>query len=387
MDKIGIIGVGKLGLPYALSFEQAGFAVCASSYRADYVTALNSRTLATTEPGVEELLNNSKNIEFTVDNHRVIDFCNIVYVMVATPSTDQGDYDTSAVTQVAQDYLDHPSDVSGKILIVGSTVNPGDCKKLQNMLESRGVHVVYSPTFVAQGTVLEMIKDPRTLSIGTNNKNVAEQCRELFLKIVTKDTAIFQLEPTTAEILKLAGNARNTMLISFFNSIGQLLIKEGLEHDLEPAALYLNFIKEHVRWKFGFGYGGPCYPRDNRAMNHYAQRINMNYPYATVTDEFNQAHVEFLTDYLRKKNPENLPYYFKYISYKPGVAMFDESHQLRVCRNLLESGAKVYVEPSEFLTDDTVNELLAVFSSEFAVASLESLTHKHIKVLNVMDII
>lgn len=387
MNKIGVIGVGKLGLPYALIFEQAGFEVCASSYRRDYVEALNARTLQTTEPGVAELLQRSKNIKFTTDNHLVIDSSDIVYVMVATPSTSEGNYDVSAVQQVAQDYLDHPTDVSGKIMIVGSTVNPGDCQQFQIMLERRGVHVVYAPTFVAQGNVLEMIKDPRTLSIGTDNDVIAARCRDTFLKIVTQDTAIFHVSPTSAEILKLAGNARNTMLISFFNSIGQLLIREGLDRDLESASMYLNFVKEHVQWRFGFGYGGPCYPRDNRAMHHYAQRIGMQYPYATITDEFNDNHVDFLTTYLISMNPLGLPFYFRYISYKPGVAMLEESHQLQVCKNLLDQGATVYVEPSKFLTDVMIVDLTAQYCKTFLVESLHSLQDKNIDIIDVMSVV
>jgi nucleotide sugar dehydrogenase len=384
MNNIGIIGVGKLGLPYALTFEQAGFNVYASSYRSDYVKELTDKTFTTTEPGVNDMLNSAVNIKFTTDNHEVISNCDIIYVMVATPSTPQGDYDVSAVTQVAQDYLTHPHSVAGKILIVGSTVNPGDCKKLQEALDPVGVHVVYSPTFVAQGRVLEMIKDPRTLSIGTNLDSVYQRCYDLFVKIVNSNTEIFQLDPTSAEILKLAGNARATMLISFFNSIGQLLIKQGLEKDLAAASLYLNFIKEQERWKFGFGYGGPCYPRDNRAIEHYARSIDMEYPFASVTDQFNQQHVGFLTEFLIQKNSQNHAYYFEYLSYKPGVAMFDESQQLQICKNLLDSGATVYAEPSVFLTADVVAELESQYPKLFSVCSMQSLQDQNIATINVM---
>lgn len=387
MNNIGIIGAGKLGLPYALTFEKAGFNVYASSHRSDYIKQLIDKTFVTAEPGVTDLLNSAVNIKFTTDNHDVISHCNIVYVMVATPSTPQGDYDISAVLQIAQDYLNHPHSVDGKILIVGSTVNPGDCKKLQDLLNPVGVNVVYSPTFVAQGKVLEMIKDPKTLSIGTNQEVVYKHCYDLFVKIVNPNTEFFKLDPTSAEILKLAGNARATMLISFFNSIGQLLIKQGLEKDLAAASLYLNFIKEQVWWKFGFGYGGPCYPRDNRAIDHFAQSLNMDYPFGAVTDQFNQKHMKFLTEFLIQKNFQNYPYYFEYLSYKPGVAMFDESQQLQICKNLLNTGATVYVEPSVFLTADVVLDLETQYPKLFFVRSMESLTAQNITTINVMQTI
>lgn len=56
---IGVIGVGKLGLAYALMLEEKGFDVIASSYKKDYVEQLTSKTINITEPGITELLNKS----------------------------------------------------------------------------------------------------------------------------------------------------------------------------------------------------------------------------------------------------------------------------------------------------------------------------------------
>lgn len=360
---IGIIGVGRLGLAYALVFEKQNFTVFASSYKEDYVNDLQQKKTDAVEPGVAELLASATNIHFTVDNHEIINQCDLIYIMVATPSTPDGDYDVSAVFDVANDLLNHPTDIAGKILVIGSTVNPGTTDKVQNMLDCRGVHVVYSPTFVAQGTVLKNIQDPHTLSIGTTNPTVAQTCREVFSKIIADNTPIYVMKPTTAEILKLSGNCRAIMEISFFNMIGEVLLSQGLEEDLDTACSYLNFVKLSHKYKFGFGYGGPCYPRDNRSFVHYTQSIGMDYPLGELIDQFNQDHIKWLTDYFVSKNTDNLPFYFEYVSYKKGVNIFEESHQLAVCKNLLQKGYSVFIESTEFLLPKIQQDLSKEFEN------------------------
>ena len=394
MNNIGIIGVGKLGLPYALSFEHVGFNVYASSYKKEYVEALQNGTYESTEPEVLDYLTKAKNITFTIDNHIVIDKCDFIYVMVATPSTDAGDYDTSAVTDVANDFLKHNGNVTGKVLIVGSTVNPGDCDKLQELLNPAGVHVVYCPTFVAQGEVMRLIRDPHTLAIGTDNKQIARKCKDIFESIVPITVPFFIFKRKTLEILKLAGNGRSTLLISFFNFIGQVLLSEGLEDDLEHSCYYLNYVKRLTsaeefdvtdtttfgniknQLKFGYGFGGPCYPRDNKSLTYYTNNLGLEYPYGTITDEFNHEHANFLSNFLMKKNVRNFPYYFEYVSYKKGVAIFEESHQLQVCKNLLTHGKIVYIEPTEFLLQEIVDELSKEFPDQVIIKSLRDIDTK-----------
>jgi nucleotide sugar dehydrogenase len=375
---VGIIGVGKLGLAYALLFEQRGFNVVASSYKEDYVTALQARRTDQIEPGIKEMLESAKNIEFTVDNHQVIDQCDLLYVLVATPSTPQGDYDVKPVWDVVNDIRSHMGNVRDKVLIVGSTCNPGTCVEIQKELDDLGVHVVYCPTFAMQGAVISSILNAHTLSLGTENDQAADRCRDLFSKLITPDTPVYQVHPTTGEILKLAGNCRATMEISFFNMMGQFLINAGMEKDLDTASKYLNLIKATQKFHFGFGFGGPCYPRDNRSFVHYAKSQGMDYPLGEIVDSFNESHVEFLTDYFIKQNSNNLPYYFEYVSYKKGVNIFEESHQLKICRKLLATKAKVYIEPTVFLLPLLIEELKTEFGDRVEFVSKSMLTNQDI---------
>lgn len=378
-QKIGIIGVGKLGLCYALTFEHAGCLVWASSYKQDYIQNLTQKITDSVEPGVTEMLARSQNIKFTTDNHAVIENCDIIYVMVATPSLAEGNYDVSAVEQVVQDILDHQGPVQDKILVVGSTVNPGDCGRFQDRLNHLNVNVVYCPTFAAQGTVLRDIQNPVALSLGTTSHDVANRVRDAFTAMIPDNTSVHQMLPITAEILKLAGNCYATLRINFFNIVGRILLTAGAGQDVEKANRYLTEIsrrKDNLR--FGFGYGGPCYPRDNRSLQHFTDSIDVPNPLAILNDKINQEHADFLTDWLIKDNVFNNPFYFEYISYKPGVKIFEESHQLKVCKNLLESGHCVIICPSQFLDDSLVKSLQDRFPGQVRISSQNTLKQSNI---------
>ena len=381
---LGIIGVGKLGLVYALVFEKQGLEVFASSYKQEYVEELQQKITTTVEPGVAEMLAATQNITFTTDNRLVIDQCDMIYVMVATPSTPEGDYDVQALDAVVNDFLNHPSSVAGKTLIVGSTVNPGDCERYQTQLDSLSVDVVYCPSFAAQGTVVNDVQNPIGILFGTDRPEAATRCRELFDHITPQDTLSITVHATTGEILKLASNCYSTLRISYFNQVGQMLIKSGVADDMEAANQYLNTIdRRRGNLKFGFGFGGPCYPRDNRSFNHFARRLGSDYVFGEVVDKFNRDHSNFITNWLLEDNQQQLPFFFDYISYKPGVTILEESQQFHVCQQLLDNGAHVYIQTGKFILPSTQEYLNSRYHNQIKFVDKTELDSQGISVYHV----
>lgn len=380
---LGIVGVGKLGLAFALAFEQAGIKIVASSYKPSYVESLQNGSFASTEPKVDQMLAASKNITFTCNNHEVIDSCDIIYVMVATPSLASGDYDVSAVWQVANDFASYPGNVNGKVLVIGCTTNPGVCEQIQFFLQNRGVTVVYCPTFAAQGTVVQNIMHPECVLIGAQDLQSGDQIKQLFLQMVPDSTAISMMGMTAAEIVKLAANCRATMMIAYHNLVGQTMLAAGLEQDLQGALEFLNTSKTNHQWRFGFGFGGPCFPRDNRSFAHYNRSLDLDFELGVVIDRANKQHADFLTQYLIGKNHLELPFYFPYVSYKPGVAIFEESQQLKVCENLLTLGYTVYVNLDRYLPRELQLDLKDRFGDLVRFANQQEVRQANLQLFKV----
>tara|TARA_B100000214_G_scaffold8729_1_gene6378 strand:+ start:1160 stop:2293 length:1134 start_codon:yes stop_codon:yes gene_type:complete len=357
--KIGVIGAGRLGICLALLMAEAGYEVLASDVREDYVHSLRNKAIRTTEPAVQELLERSDNIDFTTDNERVIKECEIIFTLVATPSLSDGSYDVSAVDDVVSDFQkygwNNMDSLIGKSLVVGCTTNPGDCDVFQDKLSEVGMDVYYNPEFIAQGSIVCDLRFADMVLIGGNGHHASELER-IYEGIQNgyRSPTVHFMSAKAAELTKIAVNCFLTTKISYANMIGQVLSLSGMSDEIDTV---LNAIGSDARigkkyLGFGFGFGGPCFPRDNRAFAAYAQQIGVEHNIGTTTDNFNDAHTEFLKNYVIKNNPKKLPYCFKYLTYKRGIDIITESRPYDLAKILLNEGYSVYC------IDDTMSSAL-----------------------------
>jgi len=351
--KIGLIGAGRLGICLALLIEQAGYEVLASDVRKDYVTALQNKETTTTEPDVDKYLSSATKIEFTTNNFRVIEECDLIFTLVATPSLDDGSYNVSAVHQVVRDFMESGYDLKGKSLIIGCTTNPGDCDKFQESLAEYGVDVYYNPEFIAQGSIIKDLQTADMVLVGGKGHHVSV-IEDIYHKIQLGYAipSIHFMSTRAAELTKIAVNCFLTTKISYANQVGQIMIKDGMEDEVGTV---LKAIGSDSRignkyLGYGFGFGGPCFPRDNRAFAAYAHGVGVYAAIGETTDNFNNEHTEFLRDYYSNKNKGELPFCFKYLTYKPGIDILTESRPYDLALALLEEGYAVYC------LDDTVKE-------------------------------
>ena len=357
--KIGLIGAGRLGICLALLMAEAGYEVLASDVREDYVHSLRNKAIRTTEPAVQELLERSHNIDFTTSNESVIKECEIIFTLVATPSLEDGSYDVSAVDDVVSDIQkygwNNMDSLVGKSLVVGCTTNPGDCDVFQDKLSEVGMDVYYNPEFIAQGSIVCDLRFADMVLVGGegHHRSELERIYEGIQNGYRSPTVHF-MSAKAAELTKIAVNCFLTTKISYANMIGQVLSLSGMSDEIDTV---LNAIGSDARigkkyLGFGFGFGGPCFPRDNRAFAAYAQQIGVEHNIGTTTDNFNDAHTEFLKNYVIKNNPKKLPYCFKYLTYKRGIDIITESRPYDLAKILLDEGYSVYC------IDDTMSSAL-----------------------------
>ena len=338
--KIGLIGAGRLGICLALLIERAGFDVIASDVREDYVERLQNKVIFTNEPYVQDYLSQSENIEFTTDNQKLIDESDIIFTLVQTPSLEDGSYDVSAVWKVVQDLQN--SNTKGKSFVVGCTTNPGDCDEFQKMLD---MDVYYNPEFIAQGSIIKDLQNADMVLLGGKGKHL-DALKELYylIQFGFKDADVHTMSTKAAELTKIAINCFLTTKISYANMIGEVLALSKLDGEIDTV---LNAIGSDSRigkkyLNFGFGFGGPCFPRDNRAFAAHAKSVGVQHNLGFTVDEFNEEHAEFIKEYFMHKNKKHLPFAFKYLTYKPGIDILTESQQYRLCVDLLNEGYHVY---------------------------------------------
>ena len=360
--KIGVIGAGRLGICFALLCEQAGYDVLVSDVRDSYVKNLQRKFISTNEPEVAKLLSTSPRLSATTSNTKVIRECDIIYTLVATPSKKDGSYDVSAVWDVVED-IKKVKKVEGKSFVVGCTTNPGDCEQFQDALKDSKVDVFYNPEFIAQGTIIKDLRTADMVLIGGKRNETYDQLCEIYNRIQETPPKISIMSTTAAELVKLAVNCFLTTKISYANMVGQVMALSGMEDEI-PVVLGAIGDDSRVGRKylnFGFGFGGPCLPRDNRAFAAYAKQLGLDYNLGQTTDNFNDEHASFLKEYFVYRNLDNLPFYFDYVSYKKGTDILTESQQYRLCVDLLDDGYEVYINDNDAIMDMISNDLSAKY--------------------------
>ena len=361
--KIGVIGAGRLGICFALLCEQAGYDVLVSDVREDYIKNLRNKFISTNEPEVSKLLSTSPRLSATTSNTKVIRECDIIYTLVATPSKKDGSYDVSAVWDVVDDFK-KVKNVEGKAFVVGCTTNPEDCEQFQDALKELKVDVFYNPEFIAQGTIIKDLRRADMVLIGGKRNETYDQLCELYNRIQETPPKISIMSTTAAELVKLAVNCFLTTKISYANMVGQVMALSGMEDEI-PTVLGAIGDDSRVGRKylnFGFGFGGPCLPRDNRAFASHAKKLGLDYDLGSTTDNFNNEHATFIKDYFVYRNPENLPFYFDYVSYKKGTDILTESQQYRLCVDLLDDGYEVYINDIDAIMDRISDDLSDKYS-------------------------
>jgi len=358
--KIGVIGAGRLGICFALLCEQAGYDVLVSDVRDGYVKNLQNKIISTNEPEVAKLLTTSPRLSATTNNLKVIRECDVIYTLVATPSSKDGSYDVSAVWKVVEDLKKAgKKNTNGKAFIVGCTTNPGDCAEFQKELNDLNIDVFYNPEFIAQGTIIKDLRRADMVLIGGKRNETYDQLCELYNRIQETPPKISIMSTTAAELVKLAVNCFLTTKISYANMVGQVMALSGMEDEI-PTVLGAIGDDSRIGRKylnFGFGFGGPCLPRDNRAFASHAKKLGLDYDLGSTTDNFNNEHATFIKDYFVYRNPENLPFYFDYVSYKKGTDILTESQQYRLCIDLLDDGYEVYINDNDAIMDMITNDL------------------------------
>ena len=347
--KIGVIGAGRLGLTFALLCEKAGYDVLVSDKREDYIQNLNQGVCSTNEPMIQKMLFEVYDFKATTDNIEIIRECDVIFTFVATPSTVDGNYDTSKVFEVANDFftasqLEIP--VYDKKFIIGCTTNPGDVEQIQDKLRMFNIQVAYNPEFIAQGEIVKGLEQSDIVLIGTEYPELGNMLVKIYEKIQTTPVNAHIMSSKAAEVTKIGINCFLTTKISYANMMGDILMKAGLNAEIDTV---LSAIGGDTRvgkkyMKYGFGFGGPCLPRDNRALGYYAKNLGMELNLPLTVDDFNKEHAAFLKDHYISLNPnKETPFVMNYITYKRGTDILEESQQFKLCIDLLDEGYCVNV--------------------------------------------
>lgn len=297
--RVNVIGLGKLGLPLAALYAKAGHVVNGVDQNAQLISSLNEASFESPEPGLLPLLDQIRsgpwNLTFTT-GYREVTEQDYTFIVVPTPSNTDGSYDLRFIDEViinlANQFRQHSRYHQ---FIIVSTVNPGDTEQhIRPMFEKISgkdylqIGFVYSPEFIALGSVIEGMKDPDFVLVGADRTRDHDRYVNL-ASTVAQEAPFCGTTPVNAELAKIALNSYVTMKISYANMIADICEKvPGGNADAVLQVVGSDHRVGHAYLKPGGPFSGPCFPRDNRALANFATKVGTIAQLPHAVDEINE---------------------------------------------------------------------------------------------------
>lgn len=355
---ISIVGVGKLGLCLALNLERNGYNVIGVDISDSYIKELNSKTFYSSEPYVNEFLKESKNIEFTTDLKKSLQ-SDVIFIVVKTPSTHDWKYDHTQINDIANKLISFGKQNTRKDIIINCTTFPKYCEDLNKKLKEYNYYISYNPEFIAQGTIINDQINADTVLIGEADEYAGDLIETIHASFCKKNPSIHRMTRTEAELTKLSVNCFLTTKISYANMIGDI----ALEYECDPSVI-LNAIGSDSRignkyLKHGYGFGGPCFPRDNRALAKCADEVGVDAVISKATDEYNKLHLDYQVRYFTKVySDKSKKVVFDFVTYKKESVILEESQQLKFAQELKKLGYTIEVKDDRKEVIDNIKDLM-----------------------------
>ncbi|MBU6390638.1 MAG: nucleotide sugar dehydrogenase [Planctomycetes bacterium] len=352
--KIGVVGLGYVGLPLALEFVRSGYCVTGidkSKERVEFLNKGKSYVIDIRDEDIAQFV--EKGLLHVTDDASVLSSLDVINVCVPTPLTKTKDPDMSYIINVGREIKKYMH--RNQLFILESTTYPGTTEELvQPMLEEGGLkagkdfYLAFSPERIDPGNKRYSIKNVPKIVGG-----VTQQCTDLACTLYSQiiETIVPVSSPKVAEMVKLLENTFRSVNIALVNEIAIMSEKLGIDvWEVIDAAKTKPF--GFMSFYPGPGLGGHCIPIDPLYLSWVAKKNGFELRFIALADQINSAMPEFvvekITDALNsvEKSVKGSNIHILGIAYKRDVNDVRESPALEIMNILRLKGAKVtYTDP------------------------------------------
>jgi len=331
--KIGVIGIGRIGLPTALCIANSGLETIGIDINEKLVDMINSKDYPLKdEPEFDKIFEHvisQKKFSATTDIVEAIPKCDIIILSLPTPMDNHNVPDYTALLGVGRSLNTLLS--NGQIVIVESTVEPGFVEnELLNSIEGQekslksGVdfNLAVCPETANPGEIMkDFQKLPRL--VGSIDEKISSIVSALYTHVFGVEL-IQMPNCKTANAVKLTTNVFRDVNIAFVNELALLFEKLGIDTYtvIEAAKMKYNF-QPHFP---GPGVGGPCLPVNSYQYLNSSKKIDQNFlkivqEARRINENMSQHVVDLLVDAFSELNKklDNSTIALLGISYKPNV--------------------------------------------------------------------
>src|SRR5437762_10457541 len=270
--RIVMIGTGYVGLVSGACLADFGHRVTCVDKDAAKIEALQRADISIFEPDLDRIVESNLaagRLDFTTDLTAPVGEAEAVFIAVGTPSRrGDGHADLSYVHAAAREIAAALKDFT--VVVTKSTVPVGTGDEVERLVREANpaadVAVASNPEFLREGAAIRDFKFPDRIVIGTDDERARRVLADVYRPLSLNQGPLMYTTRRTAELIKYAANAFLATKITFINEIADLAEKVGA--DVQEVARGIG-ADNRIGAKFlhaGPGFGGPCFPKDTRAL-------------------------------------------------------------------------------------------------------------------------
>ena len=363
--KIGVIGLGYVGLPLAVELAKKGFTVTGLEVDSKKVENINNKKsyIGDIKTEVIKELVTSKKLSATT-NFKAIAKLDVVIICVPTPLRKSKDPDVSYIVSATNEIKDNLK--KGQLIILESTTYPGTTKELVlPMLEETGLKggkdffLAFSPERIDPANKNWTIANTTKVVGGICDKSTNLACQ-----VYGSFTKVHKVSSTqAAEMVKLLENTFRAVNIGLVNEVALMCDRLGLNvWEIIDASATKPF--GFMKFTPGPGIGGHCIPLDPHYLSWKLKTLNFYSRFIELAGEINSKMPEYVVTKLadtlneKAKSIKNSKILVLGVAYKKDVADLRESPALDVMTLLIKKQAKLSFYDSYVPTVKIANKIL-----------------------------
>jgi len=345
--KIAVIGTGYVGLVAGACFAESGNDVICVDKDGAKVRTLRAGRMPIYEPGLEEIVRRNRHenrLTFTTTLPKAVRSSSIVFIAVGTPQGEDGSADLQHVLEVAREVARAMNGY--KVIVDKSTVPVGTAARVREVIRRETTHpfsVVSNPEFLKQGAAIDDFMKPDRVVIGAEDPRARELMQELYAPFTRTGAPIMMMDCASAELTKYAANAMLATRISFMNEVANVCEAVGADVDEVRRAIGAD---RRIGTSFlfpGVGYDGSCFPKDVKAMIHFASQRDYEFRILRAVEEVNSTQKTRLAAKMRAHfgTLKGRTIAIWGLAFKPRTDDMREAPSIPLIKVLLAEGAEV----------------------------------------------
>ena len=353
--RVCVIGIGRIGLPTALSFAKSGLQTIGVDINENLVQNINSGKFPLKdEPGYNEIFDDViKNKKFTATTNieEVVPNSDLILLSLPTPMDENNIPDYSALRNVATKLSEILSPNS--LIIVESTIEPGFIEdEMVSLISKSGRLEIEKNFFIGvcpeNANPGEILHDFTNLPrlVGGINHNITKIIKAIY-KFVFSVELVEMPDCKTANAVKLTTNVFRDINIAFVSELSLMFDKLGIDtiKVLEAAKKKYNFQVHYP----GAGVGGPCLPINSYQLLNTGKRTGSKLSIIEsgrkINENMPERVIELTSDAFKecKKSIGNSEILILGVSYKPDVKDIQLSPAEHIIRKLQDLGANIHI--------------------------------------------